>query len=184
MATTNDDDGTTLLLPLSQFITFKNQGEATALVHWLEAYWLPSQRRKHPTLQFCLAATTAEPQLQIHSQSSNDKANSASTKDATIWGKQLSAVLKKITIEDLGDMNAVDLWDSIPETDDRDGRGRGDLMTLQKELQVHVEFSGTSASGGHVYLVGNKAKLSKKCFTLRNILSHYHWRLSGKDTRK
>ena len=29
-----------------------------------------------------------------------------------------------------------------------------------------------------VYL---QAKLQKKCFALRNVISHYHWRLSGRD---
>ena len=33
----------------------------------------------------------------------------------------------------------------------------------------------------HVLLVGAKHKLANKCFVLRNLLSHYHWRLSGRD---
>ena len=34
---------------------------------------------------------------------------------------------------------------------------------------------------GHVLLVGSKAKLQKKCVQLRNLLSHYHWRLTGTE---
>ena len=34
---------------------------------------------------------------------------------------------------------------------------------------------------GHVLLVGPKSKLRKKCSDVRNLLSHFHWRLSGRD---
>ena len=33
----------------------------------------------------------------------------------------------------------------------------------------------------HVFLVGAAKKLDKKCGDLRNLLTHYHWRLSGRD---
>ena len=48
---------------------------------------------------------------------------------------------------------------------------------MEKELGVKVAF----CSNDHVALVGPKAKLSKKCVAMRNLLSHYHWRLSGRD---
>ena len=48
---------------------------------------------------------------------------------------------------------------------------------MEKELSVKVAFCGDD----HVLLVGAKAKLQKKAFAMRNLLSHYHWRLSGRD---
>ena len=188
-AATNDEhdnpteiSATTTIFSLNPYCSTKSAGEGEALVHWMELYWLPTQHRKHPLLLLELQSTP-EPQLHIQSLSSSPSpptlAENTATEivDAAFWEKQLVTALKKVTIEDLGDLQAVDLWDSIP---DRDGNGRGryDLVALQKDLMVHVEFSRTN---GHVYLVGAKTKLAKKCITLRNILSHYHWRLSGKD---
>ena len=93
------------------------------------------------------------------------------------WTKLILAAVKKIEVEDLGKMEAQQLWEAIPEEDGA-GRGRKDLATMQKDLSVAVVFC---ESNGHVLLVGAKAKLSKKCFAIRNLLSHYHWRLSGRD---
>ena len=33
----------------------------------------------------------------------------------------------------------------------------------------------------HVYLIGLQKKLDKKCGDIRNLLTHYHWRMSGRD---
>lgn len=164
-------------LTLSDFATLKNVHEATALSHWLASFWIPSQQRKHPdaTLRFLLMTAQQQqpkPQLQIIHKNNNDNSND----DVTYyWEKQLTTAVKKIVVEDLGAMDAAALWETIPDTDSQ-GRGRQDLAAMQKELQVHVEFC---ASNKHVYLVGPKVKLTKKCITLRNVLSHYHWRLSG-----
>eukprot|EP00443_Scrippsiella_acuminata_P074732 CAMPEP_0115549208 /NCGR_PEP_ID=MMETSP0271-20121206/94571_1 /TAXON_ID=71861 /ORGANISM="Scrippsiella trochoidea, Strain CCMP3099" /LENGTH=68 /DNA_ID=CAMNT_0002982719 /DNA_START=1 /DNA_END=203 /DNA_ORIENTATION=- len=68
-------------------------------------------------------------------------------------------------------MDAADLWSSIP-TEDAAGRGKQDLQKIEKELNVKVCFCDDS----HILLVGAKAKLQKKCFVIRNLLSHYHWR--------
>ena len=94
------------------------------------------------------------------------------------WRKTIHTVLKKVDVDDLGDMDAQTLLESIPEEDDA-GRGRQDLHKIEKDLIVKVVFC--AAPGRHVLLVGAKAKLAKKCFVLRNLLSHYHWRLSGRD---
>ena len=183
---TNDEDGTAaarirnnkaVSLTLSDYATLNNVHEATALSHWLAAFWIPSQQRKHPHATFRLLLMTAkqqqqqqpEPQLQIINENSNE--------DVTYyWEKRLTTAVKKIVVEDLGDMDAAALWETIPDETDSQGRGRQDLVAMQNELQVHVEFC---KSNKHVYLVGPKVKLTKKCITLRNVLSHYHWRLSG-----
>ena len=73
-------------------------------------------------------------------------------------------------------MDAPRLWAAMPEEDGA-GRGRRDLAALEHELGVKVCF----CEDGHVLLVGARARLQKKCFVLRNLLSHYHWRQSGKD---
>ena len=93
------------------------------------------------------------------------------------WRQQIRVAGKKVDVEDLGMMDAARLWDAIPE-DDGAGRGRRDLERIEKDLSVKVVFC---LSNGHVLLVGAKAKLQKKTFVLRNLLSHYHWRLSGRD---
>ena len=102
---------------------------------------------------------------------------------AARWSKQAASVLKKIEVEDLGDMDAQNLKEVIPE-EDNSGRGMRDLLKLEEELQVKVVFIDNPAEPKqhkHVLLVGAKAKLAKKCLVIRNLLSHYHWRLSGRD---
>lgn len=73
-------------------------------------------------------------------------------------------------------MDAVSLAASIPP-ESANVRGMCDLNKLEKELSVKVAFCGD----GHVLLASARAKLQKKCFVLCNMLSHYHWRLSGRD---
>ena len=93
------------------------------------------------------------------------------------WEKNVFQTLKKITVEDLGLMNATELQSSIPQTD-KHGRGMLDLYALEKKLSVKVVFDSQT---DHVLLVGDEKKLEKKVFVIRNMLSHYHWRLSGTD---
>jgi hypothetical protein len=90
---------------------------------------------------------------------------------------KIRSSMKKIKVEDLGKMQAYDLLASIPEEDPQ-GRGQRDLRDMEKKLSVKIVFD---KSGGHVYLVGDAKKLEKKVFAMRNLLSHYHWRLSGTD---
>jgi hypothetical protein len=133
---------------------------------WLRSFWLPVQQRKHPNTTLSLK----DANLDISSTSSDI------TVDKSFWEKQLGMALKKIVVEDLGNFNALELYDSIPQKD-VDGRGRTDLKRLETELGVKLVFSTSK----HVLLVGPKPKLAKKCLVIRNILSHYHWRLSGKE---
>lgn len=91
--------------------------------------------------------------------------------------KTIHTALKKISIEDLGNMNAAELQSSIPN-EDSEGRGMKDLHYLEKKLSVKVVFDNVT---NHVLLVGEKKKLDKKVFEIRNMLSHYHWRLCGSD---
>ena len=97
--------------------------------------------------------------------------------DESDWQKKTFHTIKKIHVEDLGNMNAKELQESIP-MDDSDGRGMLDLQNLEKKLSVKVVFDHVT---GHVLLVGDEKKLEKKVFVIRNMISHYHWRLSGKD---
>mmetsp|Transcript_21903 Transcript_21903/g.54232 ORF Transcript_21903/g.54232 Transcript_21903/m.54232 type:complete len:163 (-) Transcript_21903:890-1378(-) len=92
---------------------------------------------------------------------------------------KIRSSMKKIKAEDLGQMQATGLLESIPE-EDLQGRGLQDLRDMEKKLSVKIFFDH---GGGHVYLVGDAKKLEKKVFAMRNLLSHYHWRLSGRDTR-
>ena len=91
------------------------------------------------------------------------------------WQKSIQSSLKKIVAEDLGNLSAKSLIPTIPEIDS-EGRGMHDLQETEKKLSVKIVFDEDT---GHVFLVGDAKKLEKKCFVLRNILSHYHWRLSG-----
>jgi hypothetical protein len=162
----NGDEDHTFCLSLDHFAN--SPSKVQGIVEWLQAFWLPTQQRKHPSIRFDL--TAADGSLQIRTSKEE------SIIDPSFWEKQVTQALKKVIVEDLGDMDALELWDSIPDSD-KDGRGRQDLEQMQKELSVKAVF----LQDRHVLLVGPKQKLTKKCFTLRNVLSHYHWRLSGKD---
>lgn len=141
----------------------KNQSNAFCLAQWLYAFWIPTQRRKHESVEFVMDFENNELQIK-------------SCEILADWKIAVKKELKKIIVEDLGDLDATELGGSIPEEDPK-GRGMADLHLMQKDLHVKVIFH----ENRHVYLVGPKAKLDKKCFTLRNMLSHYHWRMSGKD---
>jgi len=95
--------------------------------------------------------------------------------------KKMKSSLKKIQVQDLGNMRAQDLLASIPEEDPQ-GRGRKDLRDMERKLSVKIVF-GPGQGETHVYLVGDAKKLEKKVFCIRNLLSHYHWRLVGTDKR-
>lgn len=127
------------------------------------------------------------------------------------WQKLIHTALKKIVVEDLGDLNATELLSSIPKQDP-EGRGLEDLFSMESKLNVKVVFDTNTNNidvntknedneatmtiekrnhdnddkkniGGtnHVLMVGDVKKIEKKVFAIRNMISHYHWRLSGKE---
>jgi hypothetical protein len=157
-------DATTPSSPAQEQAMAAAQGQT----QWIEAFWFSSQRRKYPSLAFSIQKD--------HCVCIQSKDTQEQEEFERFWKKQIETALKKIQVEDLGDMNAMELKDSIP-IEDLEGRGRKDLEALEKQLSVKVVFCDNK----HVLLVGQKQKLQKKCFVMRNILSHYHWRLSGKD---
>lgn len=149
---------------------------AEGLAQWLFAHWAPTTQRKHPDVRLELKA-----QSHVLVSSTTAAAASSPTDVQAFeddWRKAISAAVKKVEVDDLGSMDAQALFESIPETDDN-GRGLQDMRKLESELSVKVVFCAPPCK--HVLLVGAKAKLAKKCFVLRNLLSHYHWRLSGRD---
>ena len=163
-------------IPLNQYVVTSSSSSSAITVHhtralrsWIEAFWLPAQRRKNPLVEW---SWTDDEELQVTTTTTTTTTSLV----VDHIQKQLATAMKKVQVEDLGPMNATELWETIP-LHDHQGRGREDLARMQTELNVHVEV----AENQHLYLVGQKQKLSKKCITLRNVLSHYHWRLSGKD---
>lgn len=150
---------------------------AEGLAQWLFAFWTASQQRKHPDVVFELVGRSI---VRVKADKASATKEMSPSNDATeeTWRKAITSALKKVDVEDLGDMDAQALLDAIPEQDSN-GRGMQDLRKTEKELSVKVVFC--AAPCRHVMLVGAKAKLTKKCFVLRNLLSHYHWRLSGRD---
>jgi hypothetical protein len=142
------------------------EGEA----QWLVAHWFGSQQRKHG-VRFGL-----EGRSRVRVEGPPTSPEQSAAQYEAHWSKQIAAAVKRVDVENLGPMNAAELWEAIPEEDSA-GRGRRDLAAMEKELAVKVCF----CDNGTVLLAGAKAKLQKKCFMLRNLLSHYHWRLSGRD---
>ena len=142
------------------------EGEA----QWLHSFWFGGQMKKHSVRM------SIEGRSGVRVAGPLEAGESAEQFEAR-WLQQIRVAGKKVDVEDLGMMDAARLWDAIPE-DDGAGRGRRDLERIEKDLSVKVVFC---LSNGHVLLVGAKAKLQKKTFVLRNLLSHYHWRLSGRD---
>jgi hypothetical protein len=65
------------------------------------------------------------------------------------WEKSLTKELKKLIVEDLGPLQAHELWNTIPEQDDKDGRGRKDLVRIEQELNVKVVFVTMSPDNDH-----------------------------------
>jgi hypothetical protein len=138
--------------------------QAQALVIWVKSFHLPTLCRKSVSNAGMHVTNTEPGKLLLNGIL------------APTWEKSIHSALKKVIVEDLGNMDATALLPTIPETDE--GRGMQDMMAMQKKLSVKVVFDDET---GHVFLVGDSKKLEKKCFVLRNLLSHYHWRLSGRD---
>ena len=143
------------------------EGEA----EWLIAFWAGAQQRKHGVS----CEREGRSGVRVVGPPATPEESAATFEER--WSKQLVAALKRVEVDDLGPMEAPRLWEAIPD-DDGAGRGRRDLAAMEKELSVKVVFC---AGSGRVLLVGARPKLAKKCFALRNLLSHYHWRLSGRD---
>eukprot|EP00937_MAST-01D_sp_MAST-1D-sp2_P007090 g7090.t1 len=106
------------------------------------------------------------------SAAADDGADTAGWQDS--WTKKVESALRKVDEEDLGHMDAPALLDAVREG----GTGSADLGALEDKLSVLAFFC---TNDGHVRLVGARKKLEKKCADIRNLLSHYHWRMSGKD---
>ena len=137
---------------------------------WLHAFWFAPQQRKHGAQ----LERVGRSGVRVTAPAAGPEEDSAGFGER--WRKLLREALKKVEVEDLGAMDATRLWEAIPEEDGA-GRGRRDLAAMEKELSVKAAFCANE----HVVLVGAKPKLAKKCFAMRNLLSHYHWRLSGRD---
>mmetsp|Transcript_4182 Transcript_4182/g.5491 ORF Transcript_4182/g.5491 Transcript_4182/m.5491 type:complete len:200 (+) Transcript_4182:74-673(+) len=161
---------------------------AHALVQWLLLHHFPSKIRKSPQPidittphrgKICLSIQFASLQKSTEAEVYNESDVGLLQLQLQLeqMKKNVFHSLKKIHVEDLGNMNATELQSSIPPHDS-EGRGMQDLQDLEKKLSVKVVFDSVT---GHVLLVGDEKKLEKKVFVLRNMLSHYHWRLSGTD---
>jgi len=148
---------------------------AVGHAQWLLAHWTASQQRRHPEVSFQLVEGSKVRITIAGGASGSVDATVVQAADEQ-WRKAVASALKKIDVEDLGDMSAPSLLSTIPD-EDAAGRGMRDLRKIEKELSVTVVFG----DDGHLLLVGAMPKLTKKCFVLRNLLSHYHWRLSGRD---
>ncbi len=146
---------------------------AHALVKWLIAHYFPLKIRKSS-----LPLTISSPNRgKVSIQFSESTEETSNALDSLKWERNALQALKKIKVEDLGHMNATELESSIP-LNDPEGRGIEDLNALEKKFCVKVVFDSET---DHVLLVGDEKKLEKKVFVIRNMLSHYHWRLSGYD---
>jgi hypothetical protein len=140
--------------------------KARALVIWLQVYHFPV---------LCRRSVQHHHQATVEVTSLGPGCLRLVGDESSIWEASIHSILKKMVVEDLGNWNASALLATIPDRD-ADGRGRHDMQETEKKLSVKIVFDEDT---GHVFLVGNAKKLEKKCFILRNILSHYHWRLSG-----
>lgn len=146
---------------------------------WCQAFWLPVQQRKHLDFQLAIDGTILT--ISRTKQENNDDENTTTSSSSIDWNKLLqTTVLKKIHVQDLGDLSASELYATIPMQDDAKGRGRADLEAMEKQLAVKVVWL-LDDDDGHILLVGTRAKLDKKCLVIRNMLSHYYWRLKGKQ---
>ncbi|KAG7374193.1 hypothetical protein IV203_013288 [Nitzschia inconspicua] len=150
-------------------IGMKRKRIALAQAAWLTTFWISALRRKHPNADIKMDGTT----LQV--VKGRDDSEEETTSVSVEWNKLLQKELKRLHVEDLGYLDAVELWATIPE-EDKESRGRKDLERLEQQLSVKVVFLER-----HVLLVGAKAKLEKKCLVIRNVLAHYYWRLKGKQ---
>jgi len=139
------------------------QTQAGALVLWWRTYQESGFLKKNPD---CSVSDSSSGVLRLEGVDIGD-----------VVKNKIRLSMRKIKVDDLGKMQATDLLASIPEEDPQ-GRGLRDLRDMEKNLSVKIVFDDDR---GHVYLVGDAKKLEKKVFAIRNLLSHYHWRLSGTD---
>ena len=163
-----DSDGTVCEVDFSSFCPTGSKNiprQAEALLVWWKTFQQSGFQRKNPDCSII--------------QSSDGILRITGLEDVANAENKIRSSMKKIKAEDLGNMQASDLLASIPEEDPQ-GRGLRDMKEMEKKLSVKVYFDTTSG-GGHVYLVGDAKKLEKKVFVMRNVLNHYHWRLSGLD---
>ena len=150
--------------------------QAAALVLWWRTYQESSFLRKHPD---CSCSVLGLPMgfLRVNNGVVPNNNGVGGKDDDNLLLNKIRSSMRKIKLEDLGKMNATELLASIPEEDPM-GRGLRDLREMEKKLSVKIVFNHDK-NGGHVYIVGDSKKLEKKVFALRNLISHYHWRLSG-----
>ena len=171
--------------------------KAHGLYLWLVAFYFPTKIRKSKEYENVEVTSPKRGLIQIllqkKSNDTNNKEDDNDTNNIDIsnydnnntsilqkeWEKSIRTTLKKITVEDLGQINATELLPTIPQQDP-EGRGIDDLKTMERKLNVKVVFDIHETD--HVLIVGDTKKLEKKVFAIRNMISHYHWRLSGKDT--
>lgn len=131
---------------------------------YLDAHWLESARRR-----------PAGPCESVVIDSEAGAVRVVTTRDGEgVWRKAVEKELKNVRTEDVGKMsgrNGRSLRDAFNE------EGLEKLSKLEKDLRIKVIFR----CDGHVLLVGPKSKLQRKSSDVRNLLSHFHWRLSGQD---
>lgn len=151
-----------------------------AQASWLNRFWAPTQvRRQNGAVSISVVETNIVEVLALVALEDGTR-----TEWREKWTKQIGDALHKLCEEDLGKMDAPDLLQAIHETVNTNtgNTGIADLTALENKLNVLVYFDCIEGPDqGHVKLLGAKKKLDKKCADLRTILSHYHWRLSGKD---
>jgi hypothetical protein len=128
---------------------------------WLVAHWLPAATRRPPAPCESVDVDAVAAVVRVRT----DEAAAAA------WTRAVAKALKGVESEDLGAMDAP----RLQETFTADGAAA--LARHEHALRVTVVFR----DDGRVLLVGPKAKLAKKCSDVRSLLSHFHWRLSGRD---
>eukprot|EP00978_Attheya_sp_CCMP212_P022859 scaffold68934_cov47-Attheya_sp.AAC.1 len=108
-----------ILIALSEFsyesTPEKIQTSAFCLAQWLDTFWIPTQRRKRESVEFVMDFEKNE----LHIKSFEMLAFGD-------WKKAVKKELKKIIVEDLGDMDATELQAAIP---DEDPMGRARLFS-------------------------------------------------------
>jgi hypothetical protein len=152
--------------------------QAAALVVWWRTYQESNFLRKHPGCS-CSVLDLPMGFSRVNNGVVLDNNNGVGGKDDDdLLLNKIRSSMRKIKLEDLGKMNATELLASIPDEDPM-GRGLRDLREMEKKLSIKIIFNDDKNGNGHVYIVGDSKKLEKKVFALRNLISHYHWRLSG-----
>lgn len=138
---------------------------------WCEKHWFATQSRRNPGTILKVVAEEDEDPVEIVISDPNG--------NELKWNQLVHSQMKKIKLEDLGDMNSKMLESSIKSSKWGPtmtvGEGWARILVLEKLLGVVVVF----LNNRHVLLVGSPKKLTKKCIELRSILEHFSWRLSG-----